>query len=122
MGKFVTIDDVINAIDYLSDDCQNPVTEYGDCVYSDEDGNHCLIGDVLVNLGFDVPAWDDWNNSNPIHQVIEELYPNNFHEDAIEMLAIGQQTADRLTHQNNHLAWGLAKHEMREWYIDCKEG
>lgn len=115
MIKYITPEDIYNTLHYLSDDCQNPVID-GNCVYSDEDGNHCIAGDIMVNLGFNPPAWGDHNNVSPIEHLIEEHYPEEFDHNAIEMLLIGQNTADNLTHCDDPFAWGNAKKQMIAFY------
>lgn len=116
MIKYIMPEDIFNALDYLPDDCQNPVMDDNHCIYSDEDGNHCIAGDIMVKLGFIPPAWGDNDNINPIDQVIAERYPDQFDHDAIDMLLVGQNTADNLTHYDDSLAWGNAKKEMITFY------
>jgi hypothetical protein len=118
MGKIVFLDDVHKIIEFLPDDRMNPVeSEYSDsCVYTDYNGNHCIAGQIMTILGFKVPKVDDHNNVNPIHQVIEDLYPDVFDDDAIEILQIGQNTADKLTHYDEESAWGFAKKDMIDFY------
>jgi hypothetical protein len=121
MIKYITPEDIFNALDYLPDDCQNPVIDGDHCVYTDIDNNHCIVGDIMVKIGFEPPGWEDHNNINPIAQIIEDRYPEEFDHDAIEMLQIGQNTADKLTHYDDPLAWGNAKQDMISFYKRLKD-
>ena len=116
MVRYIMPEDIYNALDYISDDCQNPVIDGNHCIYSDENGNHCIAGDIMVKLGFTPPNWGDHDNINPIDEIIMNYYPNEFDHDAIDMLLIGQNTADNLTHYDDPLAWGNAKKEMIAFY------
>lgn len=118
MAKIVCLDDVYKIIEFLPDDRMNPVEdEHSDsCVYTNYNGDHCIAGQIMTILGFKAPEVDDHNNVNPIHQVIQDLYPNAFDDDAVEMLQIGQNTADHLTHYDNKSAWGFAKKDMIDFY------
>ena len=118
MAKIVCLDDVYKIIEFLPDDRMNPVEdEYSDsCVYTNYNGDHCIAGQIMTILGFKVPEVEDHNNVNPIHQVIQDLYPNAFDDDAVEMLQIGQNTADNFTHYDDKSAWGFAKKDMIDFY------
>lgn len=40
---------------YTYPEKRNPVDGYGECVYDDGEGNHCLIGQMFVDFGLRVP-------------------------------------------------------------------
>jgi hypothetical protein len=63
-------------------------------------------------LGYDLPDFDDFQNTIPVGQLIDNLYANDFDDEASHMLYIGQKTADRLTHAGDPLAWAMAKRDM----------
>ena len=121
MHKYITVDDIYNLFDYIADDSQNPVSDNGECVYTSEGDCHCIVGDILVKLGFELPVIEDFQNSIPVDQLIDNLYPNDFDDDAIEMLRIGQTTADRLTHADDPLAWGMAKIQMMNYRMKSRK-
>lgn len=118
MPKIVYIDDIYKMIEFLPDERMNPLEdEYSDsCVYTDSIGNHCIAGQILTMLGFKVPEYEAHNNINPVSQVIDELYPDSFDDDAVVMLSVGQNTADKLTHYDDKLAWGFAKRDMINYF------
>jgi hypothetical protein len=118
MDKVIYPEDIYKMIELLPDERQNPMEgeESDTCVYTSEDGEHCIAGQILTMLGLKVPDFEDYNNVSPVHQFISEAYERKFDEDAIEMLQIGQNTADSLTHIDDPLAWGNAKKDMIDFY------
>lgn len=48
----------------------NP-TQTGDCVYTDNNGNHCWVGQALVDLGLDVPDVGDLYNTQSAAVLLE---------------------------------------------------
>lgn len=116
MHKYVTIDDIYKMIELLPDEKQNPLTEDYHCVYTNEDGNHCIAGEIIRMLGYDLPDENDFQNTIPVEQLIDNLYANDFDDEAVEMLRVGQKTADRLTHADDPLAWAIAKRDMVNFF------
>ena len=112
MHKYVTIDDVCKMIELLPDEKQNPISDDGDCVYTNEDGDHCIAGEIIRMFGYDLPDFDDFQNTVPVGELIDNLYANDFDDEAVEMLYVGQKVADRLTHADDPLAWAMAKRDM----------
>lgn len=123
MDKVITIDDIYKTLDFVPDDCQNPLSDNGECVYTDEhiEYAHCIAGDIISKLGFELPDPDDYDNSVPIDQLIKNRYDNQFDDDAIEMLSIGQVTADRLTHNDDPIAWSWAKRDMVNFFLRTRK-
>jgi hypothetical protein len=118
MDKVIYPEDIYKMIELLPDERQNPMEgeESDTCVYTSQDGEHCIAGQIMTMLGLKVPDFEDYNNVSPVHQFISEAYERKFDEDAIEMLQIGQNTADSLTHSGDPLAWALAKRDMVNFY------
>lgn len=112
MHKYITIDDIYNKIGLIPDERQNPVSENGECIYTSEDGDHCIAGEIIRMLGYDLPDGDDFQNTIPVEQLIDNLYANDFDDEAVNMLNVGQRTADYLTHKDDPLAWAIAKRDM----------
>jgi hypothetical protein len=121
MHKYVTIDDIYKMIELLPDEKQNPLTEDYHCVYTNEDGNHCIAGEIIRMLGYDLPDENDFQNTIPVEQLIDNLYANDFDDEAVEMLRVGQKTADRLTHSDDPLAWAIAKRDMINFFIKSRK-
>jgi len=115
MDKVIYANHIYDLLELLPDEKQNPVSELGDCLYS-YGNDHCIAGEILSMLGFDLPDEDDKNSSAKIDSLIDDCYPDAFDDDAIEMLTIGQTVADRLTHAGDPLAWSLAKRDMSLFY------
>lgn len=60
----ITKEQLITAVSaYKDSDNVNPTNEFDNCVYQANDGSHCLIGQVLVDLG--VALEDEWLDENP---------------------------------------------------------
>ena len=73
-------------------DRTNPKDDGGYCLYDDGNGNRCIIGEVLHELGLPVP---DDNRVDPIVQIIlddEEVY--RFTDKAINYMKTVQESAD----------------------------
>lgn len=54
----ITRDEVVGVLQRIASehpDNVNPADGAGSCVYTDTDGCHCLVGQVLVELGIPVP-------------------------------------------------------------------
>lgn len=116
MHKYVTIDDIYKMIELLPDEKQNPLYEGNDCAYTDENGDHCIAGEIIRMLGYDLPDADDVQNTIPVAELIDNLYANDFDDEAVEMLHIGQKVADKLTHAEDPLAWAIAKRDMVNFF------
>ena len=116
MHKYITIDDIYKMIELLPDEKQNPLYEDNDCAYTNEDGDHCIAGEIIRMLGYDLPDADDFQNTIPVTELIDNLYANDFDDEAVEMLYIGQKIADKLTHAEDPLAWAIAKRDMVNFF------
>lgn len=118
MQKVIYPNNVYDLLELLPDECQNATKreESDACVYTNEDGEHCIAGEIIRMLGFDLPDVDDIDNIAPVEQLISNRYDPNFSKDAIAMLQVGQATADKLTHAGDHLAWSWAKRDMSLFY------
>lgn len=109
--------DIIEMLDQLPDERVNPVINDINCAYTDSQGNHCIAGEILVRLGFDVPAYGSNDNTETIANIIYD-YELDFDEAAANILAIGQSVADTETHNGLDNAWELAKKAMLQEYDD----
>lgn len=71
-----------------------PVVDDADnmCVYTDPHGNHCIAGQVLVDLGQPVPEWGDTNNSIFAFELLS--YGYDIEDQAIQFLTTMQSIAD----------------------------
>jgi hypothetical protein len=52
---------------------------------------------------------------------LKSFQDNQFDDDAIEMLSIGQVTADRLTHNDDPIAWSWAKRDMVNFFLKARK-
>lgn len=122
MDKVVYMDDIYKMIELLPDEQQNAViTETDECVYTNEYGDHCIAGQIISMLGFQLPDVDSYNNSLPIRTLLESVYTDKFDDNAIEMLFVGQSTADKLTHNEDRLAWGFSKRDMINFFTRTRK-
>lgn len=121
MHKYITMDDIYKMIELLPDEKQNPVDDFTNCAYTNEDGDHCIAGEIIHMFGYDLPDFDNLQNIIPVEQLIDNLYANDFDDEAVEMLRIGQKTADRLTHAGDPLAWAIAKRDMINFFIKSRK-
>ena len=116
MSKTIYMDDIYKMIELLPDEKQNATTEEGECIYTNIDGDHCIAGEIIRMLGFDLPDVEDYDNRLPVRTLIEVRYEGKFDEEAALMLAVGQSTADKLTHNEDRLAWCFAKRDMINYF------
>jgi len=116
MSKTIYMDDIYKMIELLPDEKQNATTDEGECIYTNIDGDHCIAGEIIRMLGFNLPDVEDYDNRLPVRTFVESRYPDKFDDNAIEMLFVGQSTADRLTHSEDRLAWCFAKRDMMNFF------
>lgn len=82
-----------NVVRQFGPDHVNPGVLEGDgCLYTNEDGEHCVAAQITVNLGASVPEYLDANNSEAIDKI--DWYTDIFTPEAIEYLVNVQRSAD----------------------------
>lgn len=114
----IKADDILNILDLLPDDRMNPISPGTTaCVYTGEDGSHCIAGEILTMLGCDVPEFGDFANTVPVHELVEE-YGISLSQKAMNLLGVGQVAADNFTHANERDAWRRAKLAILNEYRD----
>lgn len=91
-------------LEQVQDAAQQVVTDFGEravnpgvndgdgCKYTDEDGFHCVAGQIAVQLGVPVPRLMDNDNEVLVHQV--EGFVEVFELDALDWLTDVQALAD----------------------------
>lgn len=119
-----TAEEIVAAIEAAvarTPDAMNPAEGNG-CLYTGPEGNHCIAGQVLVDLGFSVPAYvpermgglmDD-NRATGVAYLVELGGVKGFHctEDALRVLAGAQVIFDHWT--GNNKTWTEALVRFRE--------
>lgn len=105
-----TLSDVISVIDKIDLSRTNAEPGY---VYTGPDGDHCIAGQICVELGIEVPEWDDevGNNSygmscgmNPNTKSFDASpMKNEFDPVAAQFIADCQSFAD--DYENNDPPW-----------------
>lgn len=103
----ITVDDIVNVTKTLPDKKTNPV-RMGTCVYTDYDGSHCIAGEILEQLGCDLPSVDDLWNEIPVTELvnIKGIWIEN---EALSLLENMQRLADTATLTGEKDAWRSAK-------------
>lgn len=90
--------DVIQAeahrvVEQFGPDHKNPeVEDANGCWYTNVDGEHCIAGQIVKNLGHDIPGWTDRDNGNEVPRV--GLFRGLFTDEAEEWLWSVQSHAD----------------------------
>lgn len=117
--------DVIQILDSIPDEKMNPIV-FGDngpcCVYTANDGSHCIVGEIVSKLGFDLPDADDDVNYLPVNRLIRNMgYGDDFSKEAIDILMVAQNIADIYTTNNDINAWAFAKQAMTDNYNSINE-
>lgn len=100
----ITATDVKNALErYRNSRRKNP-----GCVYTTETGKHCLAAQIMLDLGQEVPSWEDEHcrTTGVLH--LPEEYVSNFTRDALELLDRAQGAADFLPSDGDggYRTWG----------------
>lgn len=98
----------------------NPIEEHTNvCLYRDDDGNHCIVGQFLTDSGFKYR--DAWEAMSPA-DVLENLAERGKLRDGEDLVPLGKflgiiqtyadafNTQDRKAHP---LPWG----EVRDWIL-----
>lgn len=84
----------------------NPGILEGDgCRYTDEDGQHCVAGQILVNLGLEVPGLMDDDNESTVVNV--DAFTERLTVDALGFLGDIQSIADQGVEWSTALVSGL---------------
>lgn len=87
----------------------NPMVDHA-CVYDDEQGNHCLIGQMLVDNGLSLPK-----TNNTIRLVIEKTATVPWGVE--EILSKAQRFADSTGNNKGKLrTWGEVGAEVRDLF------
>lgn len=74
--KPLTTANVVNAVNALDGRKYNPgckADPMADCMYTYEDGAHCLVGQALVDLGHPVPEFDSVDNQESVSALLHSL-------------------------------------------------
>jgi len=84
------------------------------CVYVDHDGDHCIAGEILNNLGFPLPNVNEDVNGLSVRQLLCSQYGVGWEFDpkAVVILAKLQLFADQETSDGNGCAWEVAFNEV----------
>ena len=109
--SFKQVYDAIMAVD---DKGYNPWID-GGCVYTDYDDNHCIAGQVLVDLGFEklLPSEDSELNIATVYSLFSATPGlNNVDPVVTDLLREAQ------THADNYVIWGEVKGKVEDWVLD----
>lgn len=86
----ITKQDVLDQLEKLDPNAVNDP----DCVYTNSGGDHCIAGQILVNLGRDLPPLDSEENDCGVTHPLMAKYVHGIERDAILFLEDLQRTAD----------------------------
>lgn len=86
----ITKQDVIDQLDQLDPTVANDPA----CLYTNSNGDHCIAGQILANLGRALPPVDSAENQAPISGPMMARYVQGFEREAILFLDELQRTAD----------------------------
>lgn len=112
MDTKIDIEDIISVIYDFPDMKNNPLYN-GKCVYTDPDGNHCIAGEILSVLGFQLPDYDNSYNFVGVVELLRHLdIEYRFTDDAILALSDAQDTADSDSKFGDSYAWKNAKQRI----------
>lgn len=92
-----TIDDLIDALNNIDLEKLNPVVDDGSSIYTDDDGNHCLIGEIFSYWGLRLPDVNHSHNNVPIAELYhmpDYNYRNEISSDILYPLIDMQENAD----------------------------
>lgn len=70
----------------------NP-TDSGTCMYTDTEGNHCFVGEILAGIGYPLPELGSKENTSGVKTLLYG-HMNIFDEDALDFLQDLQNKAD----------------------------
>jgi hypothetical protein len=110
-----TVDDVLAALKpYRKSNRHNPG---GGCVYTAENGKHCVVGQVVADLGHEdlLPTWGHDDNIQGCAEA--EWAQQIFERDALELLQEVQRSADQHVWKDG----GLTK-DIRPWWQAISAG
>lgn len=81
---------------------EEAVAEYGEdyvvgadsCLYTDDEGKHCLVGLALKKLGLPIPHVGHPKNVDVFSDIWQDWYPHTFTIDARRVLSSAQELQD----------------------------
>lgn len=105
------VDDVLGAMLDLEKDRTNAIMYEGTpneaCVYTNSRGEHCIVGQIFLNLGLELPSVESLDNRQGAVVVIQDMkYP--FEPDAAFLLSDLQSEADGVGEADGQRKWGEA--------------
>lgn len=109
----ITAQQVEDIVKTLPWDRSNPSLDaefgQGGCIYTSpsDPNDHCIAGEILVRLGYSVPAAGDEDNSETIGNLLVSRIIN-IEYSAADKLARLQSVADAATQDGWQNAWGKA--------------
>lgn len=111
---FASQDAILDAVLKVCDtypDKRNPFdAEFGTCVYDDYKGNHCLIGQVLVDNGLELPEVN--------HSIGALAEKAGVVQDVADAASYAQSTADMCDRKSEmpreRMRWGDVALEIRD--------
>ena len=92
----ITLNDILGVLPMLDRDKVNWLGEYG-CAYTNDVGEHCLVGEIITAFNLAVPEFGEIGNQESIAILYEnsaDKYGWDFSDDAVEFLQILQSYAD----------------------------
>ena len=107
----ITAENILEEAAKLDPNRENPRTSNTNvCLYTSGDGEHCIVGQIFVNLDIDIPQYDDPNNMLPILNLFNTnpALREKFNSSAIAVLARLQVIAD-----GKGNSWGTAFNTAR---------
>ena len=91
--KPLTLKNVVDALIALPGRRYNPGTKadsMAECMYTYEDGSHCLVGQALTDLGYEVPAFGSGTNQESVEILLRDLDID--HSDSVESVLTDVQS------------------------------
>lgn len=70
---------------------KNPM-DGSSCIYTDAEGNHCFVGEILAGIGFPLPELGNRHNTVGVKQLL--IHTAIFSKDALDFLQDLQNKAD----------------------------
>ena len=103
----IDVQDVYEMMDNLPRIRMNPRNEEGFCIYTGEDGSHCIAGEMLTRWGLHVPEFGTNDNKSMIFPLLRSK-DWKISPDACYLLDELQREADQGTQVEDIEAWGHA--------------
>ncbi len=97
MSRHLTLDDLKTWVETCPRDRRNAMDDDGECVYTNADGEHCIVGQFLSDMGVKLPEFGELLNLVSAEELAADpAYVDVLDDELVAVLNFLQGEADRV--------------------------